>query len=143
MVFLFFPLRLYFGLQNMFKKIFFLLMTCSLAYAEESNLIVQFLYDMLEKSKFENYPFLTAHCSGNLLKKLEMDYDYECNDGPCYAVWDFREGANDVWAWKILDIKPDGNDWYTYTFQENDFIGKHRVQARLVNGSVILLDLKR
>lgn len=143
MGFLFFPSRLYFWLKNMIKKIPFLLIACGLVYAGESDFVIRFLFDMLEKSRFESYPFLKSHCSGDLLKKLEADYGYECSEGPCYAVWDFREGANDVWTWKILDVKPDGNDWYTYTFQENDFIGKHRIQARLVNGSVILLDLKR
>lgn len=127
----------------MFKKMFLGLFFIGLTYAGEANLVVQFLFDMLEKSKFESYPFLRAHCSGDLLKKLEADYDYECDEGPCYAVWDFREGASDVWTWKILDVRSEGEDWYTYTFQENEFIGKHRVQARVVDGTVILLDLKR
>ncbi|PWJ71909.1 MULTISPECIES: hypothetical protein [unclassified Fibrobacter] len=126
----------------MLKRICLGLAMCGMAHADESDLIIEFLRDMLEKNKFESYPFLTAHCSGNLLKKLEADYDYECDNGPCYAVWNFREGANDVWTWKILDIKLDDDGWYTYSFQENEFIGKHRVKARMENGSVILDDLK-
>lgn len=126
----------------MLKRICMGLAICGMAHADEPNLIIAFLRDMLENSRFESYPFLTAHCSGNLLKKLEADYDYECDNGPCYAVWNFREGANDVWTWKILDIKLDDDGWYTYSFQENEFIGKHRVKARMENGSVILDDLK-
>ncbi len=127
----------------MFRTAIFFLVISGSVYAGDADSIVHFLRDMLENSKFESYPFLTAHCSGDLLKKLEADYDYECSDGPCYAVWDFREGASDVMTWKILDVKSDGEDWYTYTFQENDFVGKHRVQARIVNGTIFLFDLKR
>lgn len=113
------------------------------SYAQESNQIVVFLRDFLENSKFENYQILEKHCDAKLLKKLAADYDYECNEAPCYAVWDFRGGASDVLKWKILDIKAEADDWFTYTFQENDVVGKRQVKARLVNGTVILFDMKK
>lgn len=127
----------------MLKRMLLLLALVSLSHAGEADIVVSFLRDMLENFKFESYPFLKSHCSEGLLKKLEADYDYECDEGPCYAVWNFRGGANDVWTWKVLDVRENGDGWYTYSFQENEFVGKYRVHAHLVKGSVILFDLKR
>lgn len=127
----------------MSKKIVLLLVACGLGHAGEADRILNFLKDMLVHSKFENYAFLNTHCTEKMLKKLESDYDYECDDGPCYAVWDFREGASDVWEWKILEVKPESDGWFSYTFQENDVVRKHRILAREVNGVVMLFDLER
>lgn len=124
------------------RRISLLLFLCSLLYAGEHDNVVKFLRDMMEHSKFENYDFLNAHCSGDLLKKLEADYDYECEDGPCYAVWKFREGASDVLKWKVMEVEPIDDGWYLYTFQENDVVSSRRVHVRVENDSVILLDLK-
>lgn len=52
----------------------------------------EFIRDMYENVRYEDYGFLKKHCASSLLKKLSDAYDY---DGDGYAVWLFRSGAQD------------------------------------------------
>lgn len=74
----------------------------------------EFIRDMYENVRYEDYGFLKKHCASSLLKKLSDAYDY---DGDGYAVWLFRSGAQDGPGdeHSVIHIEDNGDGWYTYT----------------------------
>lgn len=74
----------------------------------------QFIRDMYEKARYEDYAFLEKHCSKSLLAQLSAAYDYE---GGGYAVWLFRSGAQDGPSDEhaIISMETEGDGWYRYT----------------------------
>ena len=56
-----------------------------------------------------------AYFTERMITQLEKDYDYICDNGPCYAWWDFRSPTQDPGdgAWNIVSIEPAGepNAW--------------------------------
>lgn len=108
----------------------------------EENEICGFITRMYNSRLYNNDEFLERHCSERLLKKLQEDYDYDC-DGTCYATWDFRlyvmEGhpEREVEDHVIQTISQ-GNGWYTYEFYDSGFRGINRVKAYIKDDEVIL-----
>lgn len=72
----------------------------------------EFIEDMYDNHRYEDYTFLEKHCSAKLLDKLSEAYDY---DGDGYASWLFRSGAQDGPndKYKLNLVYADG-DWYNY-----------------------------
>lgn len=102
---------------------------------------VYFIKEMYNNVCYENYAFLEKHCSADMLKKLEEDYE---NEGGGYAVWDFRSGAQDGPSdlHEIISVTPEGDDWYKYEFYDMGIKGSHEIQVIQVDGEYLINDLK-
>lgn len=77
--------------------------------------------EFINNQQFNDSYLLKQQCTESLLDKLKDDYEYDCNDGDCYAGWDFRTPAQDgpdVNKNGIISIVPMGYSWYQYTFYD-------------------------
>ena len=92
--------------------------------------IADFITDMYENHRYNDYTFLEAHCTPRLLKYLREQYEY---DGEGYACWLFRTGSNDGKPGsegvkdKVLGIDKDGEDWYRYQFTDGGWRGENKL----------------
>ena len=104
---------------------------------------IEFIKDFYNTYKYEDYSFLKKHCSASMLKKLRDDYDYDCKDDDCFAVWDFRSGCQDGYSDKhgIINITPLGEDWYQYEFYDMGWKGSHVIKIIVENDKFIIDDL--
>lgn len=57
-------------------------------------------------------------CTPRLLQYLKDGYEYECEDGECYAVWLFRSGNQDGPSdeCRVLRITDEGDGWVCVSF---------------------------
>ena len=111
---------------------------------QREQLATQFITDMYNNSRYEDYAFLKAHCTQSMLQVLADNYDYDCDDGDCYAGWMFRTDAQDVrsdedQAYGVVAVSDVGNGWYEYTFYDGGFRGVTRLKL-LFDGDKILID---
>lgn len=127
----------------MLKKLAVILTLCGIAFGGELEQVTEFVKELVEKEKMNSYEYLEAHCSKKVLDILEKNYDYECYKAPCYAMWIFRVGANGAENWKIIDVKADGDGWYTYTIQEEKVVQKKSLQVKIENGQITITDFKK
>jgi hypothetical protein len=73
------------------------------------------------------------------LKKLQDDYDFDCEEGSCYAYYalrtekqDSKPGAEDVSY--IYSIDPIGDGWYAVSYLDMGWSGMTRI--KIVDGKV-------
>lgn len=111
------------------------------ADAENSDLI---------KSVYDKFVFATdtegdeinhpeKYFTANALKKLQAAYDFDCDDGPCYAFYALRTEATDSKpdtdeASVIYDILPVGDGWYIVSYSDMGWSGKTRI--RIADGEI-------
>lgn len=82
-------------------------------------------------------------CSPKLLKILKDEYEYDCEDGECYAVWIFRTSAQDgTDVNKIKSITPKGNGWYDVSYIDMGYEGLTSVKFVKANGKMIIDEIK-
>ena len=102
--------------------------------------IVNFITDMYEQGRYLDYDFLNQHCTDEMKQFLKDHYDY---DGEGYAVWLFRTSSQDGKpgsenqedATRILSVKNEGNDWYTYKFLDAGWKGENRIKVFFEEGN--------
>lgn len=75
----------------------------------------------------------------NALKQLQEDYDYDCEDGPCYAYYALRTGEQDSkpdsdGLSRIYSVEPTGDGWYTVSYSDMGWFGKTRI--KVVDGKI-------
>ncbi len=73
------------------------------------------------------------------LKKLQDDYMFDCDEGPCYAYYALRTEAQDskpdsTGASQITGIEPTGDGWYIVSYLDMGWPGKTRL--RVVDGKI-------
>jgi hypothetical protein len=79
-----------------------------------------------------------------MLKYLRDNYDYDCEDGDCLAVWMFRSDAQDGNSEHgIISVTPKGDDWYQYKFNDGGTKGAHDIKIIDQNGKMMIDGLKR
>ena len=111
------------------------------AYAENGDLIKsvydKFVFAIDTESEEINHPekYFTAHA----LKKLQDAYDFDCDDGPCYAFYALRTEANDSKpgtdeASVIYTITSVGDGWYIVSYSDMGWPGQTRIRAE--NGKI-------
>jgi hypothetical protein len=106
--------------------------------------VIQFISDMYNQHKFEDYSFLHKHCTPKMIKYLEENYDYDCETGDCLAVWMFRSDAQDGNSENgIISVTPKGDDWYHYKFNDGGTKGAHDIKVIDQNGKLMIDGLKR
>lgn len=104
----------------------------------------------LIKSVYDKFVFATdaegneinqpeKYFTANALKKLQAAYDFDCDDGPCYAFYALRTEATDSRpgtdeASMIYDILPVGDGWYIVSYSDMGWPGKTRIRAE--NGKI-------
>ncbi len=73
------------------------------------------------------------------LKKLQDDYKFDCDDGPCYAynalrteALDSRPGSDETSC--IYSIAPEEDGWYTVSYSDMGWSGKTRI--RIADGKI-------
>ena len=109
--------------------------------AQEEAAIKAFITNMYENHLFEDYDFLEAHCSKQLLQYLRDEFEY---DGDGYAVWLFRTGTQDGKPGamdmkdQVLSITTDNDGWFHYTFTDCGWRGENKLRAHMENGQVVM-----
>ncbi len=78
--------------------------------------------------------------SDNALKKLQEDYEFDCEDGSCYAFYALRTEMQDSnpdtdGASKICDIELDRDGWYIVSYSDMGWTGKTRI--KIIDGNKI------
>lgn len=73
--------------------------------------------------------FFTAHA----LNKLRKDYEFDCEDEPCYAYYALRTGAQDSKPGSdgestISHIEPAEDGWYIVSYLDMGWPGKIRIK---------------
>ena len=79
--------------------------------------------------------YFTPHA----LAKLQEDYEFDCDEEPCYAYYALRTEAQDARPGSdetscIYSIEPDGNGWYTVSYSDMGWTGKTRI--RIADGKI-------
>lgn len=74
-----------------------------------------------------------TYFTANVLKKLQEDYEYDCDEGPCYAFYALRTKMQDSnpqtdGASMVNNIEPDGNNWYVVSYSDMGWTGKTRIK---------------
>lgn len=77
--------------------------------------------------------------TSNALKKLRQDYDFDCEDGPCYAYYALRTREQDAKpdsedVSQIRKIESVGDGWYVVSYLDMGWSGKTRV--KMVDGKI-------
>ncbi len=80
-----------------------------------------------------------TYFTANALKKLQEDYDFDCEDGPCYAYYALRTEMQDSnpesdGASRIYSVEPVGDGWYTVSYSDMGWPGKTRI--KIVDGKI-------
>lgn len=103
--------------------------------------VIDFITEMYNNRNYEDYEFLEKHCSPEMLKKLQEDYEYE---GGGYASWDFCSDAQDGNSDKheVISVEPQGDDWYKYEFYDMDVKGSHLIKVVAIDGTFKIEGLK-
>lgn len=84
-----------------------------------------------------NYP--EKYFTANALKKLQEDYTFDCDEGPCYAFYALRTDAQDSRpgsdeASLILSIELEEDGWYIVSYSDMGWPGKTRI--RIVDSKI-------
>lgn len=71
----------------------------------------------------------------NAMKKLQDDYEFDCDDEPCYAFYALRTEMQDAnpesdGSSQVLDVAPDVDDWYVVSYSDMGWLGKTRVKIK-------------
>lgn len=116
----------------------------SIANAKKEQEAITFITDMYNNIKYEDYGFLKKHCTAKMLKFLRDNYDYDCLDDNCLAIWLFRSGNQDGINEKhgIISVTPQGDDWYLYTFYDMGYKASHTIKVINDNGKMMIDGLK-
>ena len=77
--------------------------------------------------------------SDNALKKLQKDYEFDCDEGSCYAFYALRTEMQDSspdtdGVSKICDIELDGDGWYIVSYSDMGWTGKTRI--KIIDGKI-------
>ena len=80
-----------------------------------------------------------SYFTDKALKKLQHDYEFDCDEDPCYAFYALRTGMQDSkpgtdGASQISNIEPDREGWYVISYSDLGWDGKTRV--RIVDGKI-------
>lgn len=96
--------------------------------------IIKSVYDkfVFGFSESSPKPYFTAKA----LKKLAQAYEYDCDNGTCYAYNELRSMAEDGPSdtQKVLSVDPDEDGWYVVSY--NDMGNKGKTKVKIVDGKI-------
>lgn len=104
--------------------------TSTMSNQTNDDAVKKLLTDMYNNELYQNHEWLEAHCTDKCLQYLQREYEYICEDGPCYATWKFRTDNQDgdTDEHRMISVESKGNNYYEYTFIDMGFRGKNRVK---------------
>lgn len=75
-------------------------------------------------------------CTPKLLKYLEKEYDYDCMEEPCYAMWCFRTGMQDGPSdvRKVTDVTAENDGWFKVSYLDMGNEGVTRIRFIMTHG---------
>lgn len=75
-------------------------------------------------------------CTPRLLDYLKKQYDYDCPDGPCYAMWCFRTGMQDGPSdvSKVTSVKAENDGWFKVSYLDMGNRGTTRIRFIMMKG---------
>lgn len=75
-------------------------------------------------------------CTPRLLDYLKRQYDYDCPDGPCYAMWCFRTGMQDGPSdvSKVTSVKAENDGWFKVSYLDMGNHGTTRIRFIMMKG---------
>ncbi len=81
----------------------------------------------------------TDYFTANALKKLQDEYEFDCEDGSCYAYYALRTNEQDAKpdaedVSHICNIEPIGDGWYVVSYLDMGWSGMTRVKT--VDGKI-------
>ena len=84
-----------------------------------------------------NHP--EKYFTAGALKKLQDDYEFDCDEGGCYAYYALRTGAQDSnpesdGASKVYSVEPADGGWYIVYYSDMGWPAKTRI--RIVEGKI-------
>lgn len=101
----------------------------------------KFLKDIYENYIFGNQDFGSIApniCSERILQRLKEAFDYDCEDGECYAVWLFRtnyqDGPNNINI--VNDIIAKDNGWFDVYYTDMGHNGKTSFKLQKVDDEI-------
>ena len=106
---------------------------------ENDSLLISSVYEkfVFVGSEGNNNP--ADYFTSNALKKLQDDYEFDCEDGPCYAFYalrteeqDSKPGVEDVS--QICSIESVGDGYYIVSYLDMGWSGMTRV--KIVDGKI-------
>lgn len=81
-------------------------------------------------------------CTPKLLQKLKDAYEYDCEDGECYATWLFKtnnqDGLSDVCEVKNISLEDD--NWYKIEYVDMGNEGTTFVRLEIDNNWNVKMD---
>lgn len=84
-------------------------------------------------------------CSPQLLTYLKDNYDYDCDDGACYALWLFRTNSQDGPSnvSKVKDITYTEDGWFEVSYLDMGVKGCTSLQLEEVDGKLQIVNMKQ
>lgn len=84
-------------------------------------------------------------CSTQLLKYLKDNYDYDCDDGSCYALWLFRTNSQDGPSnvSKVKDVTYIEDGWYEVSYLDMGMKGRTSLQLEEVDGKMQIVNMRQ
>lgn len=100
-----------------------------------SNVYSKFVFAIETDGKNDPTDYFTA----GALKKLQDEYEFDCEDGPCYAFYALRTKEQDSNpdsedVSQVCSIEPVGDGWYTVSYLDMGWSGMTRI--KIVDGKV-------
>ncbi len=97
------------------------------ASVDQSEFLKDFYTDYILTFQKDFAEAASEICTPRLLKYLADEYEYDCPNGDCYAIWRFRTGCQDGPSdeRRVEDVSALGKDWYEVRFIE---LGNHGVK---------------
>lgn len=82
--------------------------------------------------------YFGTYFTANALKKLQADYDFDCDEEPCYAFYALRTEMQDSkpgtdGSSQIYSIEPQ-DDWFVVFYSDMGWSGKTRI--KIVDGKI-------
>lgn len=108
---------------------------------------IKMLRNLYENYVFGNRDFSRiAHdiCSESLLKRLKDAYDYDCEDGDCYAVWLFRTSYQDgpEEESKVNSIVAKDQGWFDVIYSDMGLEGKTSLKLTEHHGKLLIDEIR-
>jgi hypothetical protein len=97
--------------------------------------VIRTVYDKFVFGSAESNP--NTYFTPKALKKLAKAYEYDCDEGDCYAYWELRTAAQDGPSdtQKVISVDPDEEDgWYVVAY--NDMGNKGKTRVKIVDGKI-------
>lgn len=75
-------------------------------------------------------------CTPKLLRYLKEQYDYDCMEGPCYAMWCFRTGMQDGPSdvSKVTEVIAENDGWFKVSYLDMGNEGVTRIRFIMTHG---------